>query len=58
MKLLFDQNLSFKLCAVLADLLPDSSQVRLLGLPNDSVTYCRRRGQNFVRFRIPALALV
>lgn len=32
MKLLFDQNLSFKLCDRLADLFPDSSQVRLLGL--------------------------
>ena len=32
MKLLFDQNLSFKLCSRLADLFPDSSQVRLLGL--------------------------
>ncbi len=32
MKLLFDQNLSFKLCTRLADLFPDSSQVRLLGL--------------------------
>ncbi|HEX5398615.1 MAG TPA: DUF5615 family PIN-like protein [Verrucomicrobiae bacterium] len=32
MKLLFDQNLSFKLCARLADLFPDSKQVRLAGL--------------------------
>lgn len=32
MKLLFDQNLSFKLCPALADLFPGSSQVRLLGL--------------------------
>jgi predicted nuclease of predicted toxin-antitoxin system len=32
MKLLFDQNLSFKLCPRLNDLFPDSSQVRLLGL--------------------------
>jgi predicted nuclease of predicted toxin-antitoxin system len=31
-KLLFDQNLSFKLCARLADLFPGSSQARLLGL--------------------------
>jgi predicted nuclease of predicted toxin-antitoxin system len=30
MKLLFDQNLSFKLCRQLADIFPDSSQVRLL----------------------------
>lgn len=32
MKLLFDQNLSFRLCQALADLFPASSQVRLLGL--------------------------
>lgn len=28
MKLLFDQNLSFKLCQMIADLFPDSSHVR------------------------------
>ena len=32
MKLLFDQNLSFRLCDRLSDLFPGSSQVRLLGL--------------------------
>src|SRR5438128_2643373 len=32
MKLLFDQNLSFRLCRILAADFPDSSQVRLLGL--------------------------
>ena len=32
MRLLFDQNLSFKLCARLADLFPGSTQARLLGL--------------------------
>jgi predicted nuclease of predicted toxin-antitoxin system len=32
MKLLFDQNLSFKLCRNVADLFPDSNHVRLLGL--------------------------
>jgi predicted nuclease of predicted toxin-antitoxin system len=32
MKLLFDQNLSFKLCEALADIFPGSSQIRLLGL--------------------------
>jgi predicted nuclease of predicted toxin-antitoxin system len=36
MKLLFDQNLSFKLCRALADLFPDSSQVRLAGLAQSS----------------------
>ena len=32
MKLLFDQNLSFKLCQTLTDLFPGSTQVRLLGM--------------------------
>ena len=32
MKLLFDQNLSFKLCRRLNDIFPASNQVRLLGL--------------------------
>jgi predicted nuclease of predicted toxin-antitoxin system len=32
MKLLFDQNLSFRLCRQLADLFPGSTQVRLVGL--------------------------
>ena len=32
MKLLFDQNLSFKLCQQLNDLFPDAQQVRLVGL--------------------------
>jgi predicted nuclease of predicted toxin-antitoxin system len=32
MRLLFDQNLSFKLCQQLADLFPGSTQARLLGL--------------------------
>ena len=32
MKLLFDQNLSFRLCHLLVDLFPDSTQVRLVGL--------------------------
>jgi len=32
MKLLFDENLSFKLCRQLNDLFPGSSHVRLLGL--------------------------
>ncbi len=30
MKLLFDQNLSFKLCQTVADLFPESNHVRLL----------------------------
>ncbi len=32
MKLLFDQNLSFKLCQMVADLFPESSHVGLLEL--------------------------
>ena len=32
MKLLFDQNLSFKLCDALSDLFPGSTQARLAGL--------------------------
>jgi predicted nuclease of predicted toxin-antitoxin system len=32
MKLLFDQNLSFKLCRLLADTFPDSNQIRLIGM--------------------------
>lgn len=32
MRLLFDQNLSFRLCTALAAVFPDSSQVHLLGL--------------------------
>jgi predicted nuclease of predicted toxin-antitoxin system len=32
MKLLFDQNVSFKLCRTLTDLFPGSTQVRLIGL--------------------------
>jgi len=45
MKLLFDQNLSFKLCQALADIFPGSSQVRLLGLAeaDDSVLWQHAR---------------
>jgi predicted nuclease of predicted toxin-antitoxin system len=32
MKLLFDQNLSFRLCQDIADIFPGSSHVRILGL--------------------------
>jgi predicted nuclease of predicted toxin-antitoxin system len=32
MKLLFDQNLSFRLCGSIADLFPESNHVGLLGL--------------------------
>lgn len=36
MRLLFDQNLSYRLCEQLADLYPGSSQARLLGLARAS----------------------
>ena len=36
MKLLFDQNLSFRLCSLLSDLFPDSRQVRQIGLDQAS----------------------
>lgn len=36
MKLLFDENLSFRLCALLADLFPESRQARLAGLAEAS----------------------
>ena len=32
MKLLFDQNLSFKLCRLLVEAFPESNQIRLLGM--------------------------
>ncbi len=38
MKLLFDQNISFRLIKRIIDLFPDSKQVRELGLENSSVT--------------------
>ena len=50
MKLLFDQNLSFKLCQALADLFPGSSQVRLLGLAeaDDSAVWQHAKANAFV----------
>ena len=50
MKLLFDQNLSFKLCQALADLFPGSSQVRLLGLAeaDDNVVWQHAKTNNYV----------
>ncbi len=38
MKLLFDQNISFRLIKRIIDLFPDSKQVRELGLKNSSDT--------------------
>jgi len=50
MKLLFDQNLSFKLCARLADLFPHSLSVRELGLEeaNDLVIWQRAKSSGCV----------
>jgi len=50
MKLLFDQNLSFKLCGQLADLFPDSNQVLPLGLAqaDDSAIWQFARANNFI----------
>jgi len=47
MKLLFDENLSFKLCRLLGDLFPGSDQVRLVGLAeaNDPEVW-RYAGEN------------
>ncbi len=50
MKLLFDQNLSFKLCNLLADLFPGSAQVRLLGLAEagDRVIWDHAKANGFI----------
>ncbi len=50
MKLLFDQNLSFKLCRQLADIFPNSSQVRLLGMKEalDRVIWEYAKANNFI----------
>jgi len=50
MKLLFDQNLSFKLCRRLADLFPESNQIRLLGMAeaNDQAIWEYARTNGFL----------
>ena len=50
MKLLFDQNLSFSLCASLADLFPGSAQVRGIGLEraDDRVIWQHAKQNGFV----------
>ncbi|HVR36048.1 MAG TPA: DUF5615 family PIN-like protein [Methylomirabilota bacterium] len=52
MRLLFDQNLSLKLCQRLADLFPGSTQTRMVGLDRaDDVTiweYARANGFTLV----------
>ncbi|MDZ4286563.1 MAG: DUF5615 family PIN-like protein [Prosthecobacter sp.] len=49
MRLLFDQNLSFKLCGLLDDLFPGSQQVRKLGLDqaDDSTIWTRALADGF-----------
>jgi predicted nuclease of predicted toxin-antitoxin system len=49
MKLLFDQNLSFKLCQLLIDVFPGSSQVRLLGMDEaqDEVIWQHAKANHF-----------
>ncbi|MBM4038560.1 MAG: hypothetical protein FJ290_08610 [Planctomycetes bacterium] len=52
MKLLFDQNLSFRLCSSLQEEFPDSAHVRLLGLEeasdSDIWEYARDHGFTIV----------
>jgi predicted nuclease of predicted toxin-antitoxin system len=50
MRLLFDQNLSFKLCQALIDLFPGSNQVRLIGLgeAEDAVLWQHAKTNGFV----------
>jgi hypothetical protein len=50
MKLLLDQNLSFKLCTLLSDLFPDSKPVRELGLDrsDDRVVWQHAKDSGFM----------
>jgi len=50
MKLFFDQNLSFKLCRLLVDIFPESSQVSLVGLAEaqDTVVWQHAGANGFV----------
>ena len=50
MKLLFDQNLSFKLCRQLVDIFPNSQQVRLLGMEEayDAVIWGYAKTNGFI----------
>ena len=56
MKLLFDQNLSFRLCRELDDLFPGSNQVRSLGLEkvNDRTLWDYARDNNYVLVSLDA----
>ena len=50
MKLLFDQNLSFKLCRRLADVFPASNQIRLIGMEEaeDRALWEYAKANNFI----------
>lgn len=50
MKLLFDQNLSFKLCRQLADIFPNSNQIRQLGMEkaDDRLIWEYAKANNFI----------
>jgi Domain of unknown function (DUF5615) len=54
MKLLFDQNLSFKLCWLLADLFPGSDHVRLRGLADadDQTVWAYAKTNGFILSRL------
>ena len=56
MKLLFDQNLSFKLCRLVGDLFPDSNQVRLLGLDKamDAAIWDYAKANDFILVTLDA----
>ena len=56
MKLLFDENLSFKLCRQLNDLFPGSNQVRLLGLEraDDRTIWDHAKANDFVLVTLDA----
>jgi hypothetical protein len=53
MKLLFDQNLSFKLCRLLVDLFPESNQIRLLDMETaeDRVIWEYAKANDFILVR-------
>jgi predicted nuclease of predicted toxin-antitoxin system len=50
MRLLFDQNLSFKLCQTVGDLFPGANHVRLLGLSEveDRVLWDHAKANGFI----------
>lgn len=54
MKLLFDQNISFRIIKLIIDLFPDSKQVRELGLDNatdsEIFTFAKNNGFTIVTF--------